>query len=423
MKFRLLIIVALVSLFALPVFAQTESASETAPEPGPGNNVIVNSRDAIGLRVVPNPEHYSPLLWYQKNIQVKGAPQSLIVDGYEAVRDGRSVYVNAAKLVTVKRCSNNPAIICQSDNQCGQIPNNETRLPEFFIPTAWAANTCDTSTTPELYTNIYIISYNQDPENATTDIFGQLLQYWKFNIEVKNCSVTVTQACDERTPCPGTELCQQTGSCSDNPQKACVIDSDCNEGAFCNSKKSTVVRDTRRLSDLRVIKDKLEDYNRITRRYPSLESGTYLTNRSVSTWPSWSGTFSSTLGSNVPVDQINKMGTCPAGFEASTCWNDTTKQFAGTADPLAMPAGSKVYYYQYKPADNSYRFCSIVESGYIQAKAPGTPYCQAGRNCVRNCSGRNCGSDGCGGSCGTCATGSTCQSGLCRINSGIQNQQ
>ncbi len=290
------------------------------------------------------------------------------------------------------------------------------------MATAWAANTCDTSTTPELYTNIYIISYNQDPENATTDIFGQLLQYWKFNIEVKNCSQTVTQACTDTRECPGGEICQQTGSCSNNAEKSCVIDSDCSEGGFCNSKKSTVVRDTRRLSDLRVMKDKLEEYNRVTRRYPSLENGTYLTNRSVSTWPSWSGTFRSTLGSNIPVDQINKMGTCPAGFEPSTCWNDTLKQFAGTPDPLTMPAGSKVYYYQYKPADNSYKFCSIIESGYVQAKVPGTPYCQSGRNCVRSCSGKNCGSDGCGGSCGTCPNGSTCQSGRCRTNSGIQNQ-
>lgn len=67
------------------------------------DNVI--SRDAIGLRVVPNPEHYSPLQWYNVNIKIKGSPQSAIIDGYEAVRDGRTVYVNSAKVVKVKRCT------------------------------------------------------------------------------------------------------------------------------------------------------------------------------------------------------------------------------------------------------------------------------------------------------------------------------
>ncbi|MFA6454566.1 MAG: hypothetical protein WCV70_01765, partial [Patescibacteria group bacterium] len=56
------------------------------------------SPDAIALRVLPNPEHFSPLTWYKKNLKLQGSPQSLIVDGYEAIRDGRTVYVNAANI-------------------------------------------------------------------------------------------------------------------------------------------------------------------------------------------------------------------------------------------------------------------------------------------------------------------------------------
>lgn len=410
----------LISLFlVLPVFVLAQN------EP-PGNNQVFASRDAIGLRVVPNPEHFSPLIWYEKNIKVKGAPQSLIVDGYEAVRDGRTVYVNAAKIVTVKRCSNNPAVICQNDNQCGIQGQNETLLPKFLIPTVWAGSVegqCQPSTTPELYTNIYIISYNQDPEPATTDIFGQLLQYWKFNINVKNCSRTVTQSCGNDNEgvggCPSGEVCQPTGSCSQTLEQACIIDADCPQDQYCNSKKSTIIRDTKRLADLREVRDRLESYNTIVRRYPVLDSGTYLTNRTVSTWPSWSGTFSQTLGSALPIDPLNKLGACP-GFEAPTCWNEQTKAFAGVADPLALPAGSHAYYYQYKKIDNSYKFCSIVESGYVQAKNPGSEYCQTGRQCNRNCSGKQCGDDGCGGVCGTCAQNQTCQSGVCRNNSQVQ---
>lgn len=381
--------------------------------PGGGNNQVVSSRDAIGLRVLPNPEHFSPLLWYQKNIKLKGAPQSLIVDGYEAVRDGRTVYINAAKIVRVSRCTNNPAIICQNDNQCGLGGGTEGLLPLRFMNMALAAGECQASLIPEIYTNMYVISYNQDPEPATTDIFGQLLQYWKFNIDIQNCSRTVTQACATNRECPTDEVCQPTGSCSNEATKSCLIDSDCAQGQYCTSKKATIVRDTRRLSDLRNVKDRLEQYNSIIRKYPRLDQGTYLTNRTVSTWPSWDATFASTLGSSLPRDPINKLGNCP-GFDAQTCWNEQSKQFAGTADPLAMPSQSHVYYYQYKPTDNSFRFCSLVESGYVQAKTPGSPYCQTGRNCVRNCSNRNCGDDGCGSVCGTCANGQICQSGHCR---------
>ncbi|MBA3047849.1 hypothetical protein KKC83_03220, partial [Patescibacteria group bacterium] len=77
------------------------------------------SSDAIAIRVIPNTEHYSAARWYAEQ-GFSGSPQSLIVDGYEAVRDGRTVYVNAANI---------------ADNN--------------------------------LYVNIYLISYNQDPEQAT----------------------------------------------------------------------------------------------------------------------------------------------------------------------------------------------------------------------------------------------------------------
>ena len=65
-----------------------------------------------------------------------GSPQALLVDGYEAIRDGRTVYVNAANI----------------------DPN--TKL---------------------IYTNIYLISYNQDSAAQTVDILGQIITHWKFN--------------------------------------------------------------------------------------------------------------------------------------------------------------------------------------------------------------------------------------------------
>ncbi len=363
------------------------------------------SRDAIGLRVVPNPEHYSPLDWYDVNIKIKGAPQSIMVDGYQAVRDGRTVYVNAAKVAQVNRCSGDPSVTCAP-------PGSRCLL-----------GTCTPSPIPEIYTNIYIISYNQDPEPATTDIFGQLLQFWKFNSDIKNCSDDFDQLCTTDAECVllgghAGALCQQTANCSQTTTKACLLDGDCPQGEYCLNKKSTVIRDVKRLADLRYTKNQLEKYNTARGTYPVLARGSYLSNRSISTWPSWQETFQPALDQPLPADPINKLGDCfPTsipGYEPATCWNEVAKDYSGNDDPLTLPAGNRksyAYYYQYKAAENTFAFCGITESGFIKGLAVGSPLCQV-NNCA-SCTGRQCGTDGCGHSCGTCATGTVCSRFKC----------
>lgn len=83
------------------------------------------SADAIAVRVIPNPKHLSAERWYSDQ-NFSGSPQSITVDGYEAVRDGRTVYVNVGN--------------ADSGN---------------------------------LYTNIYLISYNQSAESETVDILDK----------------------------------------------------------------------------------------------------------------------------------------------------------------------------------------------------------------------------------------------------------
>ncbi len=56
-----------------------------------------DASDAIAVRIIPNPNHYSISRWYESQ-GFSGAPQELTVDGYEAVRDGRTVYVNATNV-------------------------------------------------------------------------------------------------------------------------------------------------------------------------------------------------------------------------------------------------------------------------------------------------------------------------------------
>ncbi len=256
--------------------------------------IAATSPDAIAIRVIPNPYHYSPFHWYQ-NQGFTGSPQSLIVDGYEAVRDGRTVYVNAANVDTAG--------------------NN-------------------------LYTNLYLISYNQDAENATQDILGRILEHWKFNTNVSGA-----------------------GACSSAISTACLLSNDCPSGEYCSSPKAKIVRDTARLSRLVEIRLALEDYKNKNSFYPTLESGTYLTNKTISVWPSWQDTLSKELGFSMPVDPINRLGSC-SGYDTTTCWDEKTKKFAGSI-PDNLPTGSNVIVYNSQDNGLDYDICAVMESGYV----------------------------------------------------------
>lgn len=109
-------------------------------------NAVEQNLDAVAIRILPNVEHYGIEHWYLKQ-GFSGSPQYLIVDGYEAIRDGRTVYVNATNIV---------------------------------------------GTT--IHTNIYLISYNQDSKAGTTDALAQIIANWKFNNNLTSpgkCAYTV----------------------------------------------------------------------------------------------------------------------------------------------------------------------------------------------------------------------------------------
>ncbi|HTW96498.1 MAG TPA: hypothetical protein VMD74_02460, partial [Candidatus Methylomirabilis sp.] len=128
------------------VFAQTES-------------------DAIGVRVLANPHHFSPLAWYLDQ-GFKGNPTVLTVDGYDAIQDGRTVYVNVANI--------------------------------------------DDSGT--LYTNIYLISYTQDAKPETVQIFNKILSKWKFNTNLTSTGKCFNQS-DVNEVCLADADCSGGGFC------------------------------------------------------------------------------------------------------------------------------------------------------------------------------------------------------------------
>ena len=305
------------------------------------------SPDAIAMRIISNPEHYSALRWYNEKVTVKGSPQLLSVDDYPAVRDGRSVYVSAANIENVV-----------------------------------------------LYTNVYIISYNQEAEQATQDIFGQILAKWRFN----------------------TNLDSADGVCSEAASKICLTDTECGTSGFCSSFKARVTRDTVRMSRLMDLKASLESFKKSKGKYPSLSAGSYLPAKTVSVWPSWQESLGKDLGITPPIDPVNNLASCGINYDPTTCWDQTAKSFAWTIPSLPgeeIPADNLVFTYSAAAGGASYKLCGYSESSLMD---PALRCSACVPNICADYGGPNsCGANGCGT--GDCAPGCSgvqvCSAGSC----------
>ncbi len=327
-----------IALIVLTLFSVKASFAQTNP------NLLNN--DAIAVRVVPNTNHYSISRWYESQ-GFKGSPQTLTVDGYEAIRDGRTVYVNAAQI-----------------------------SPE----------------TKSIFTNIYLISYNQDSNAKTVDVLGQLISHWEFNDNIisesqDSCAIS-SLSCDGNQDCLAGQTCSTYNkTCVLTEEKKCSVDSDCPEHFFCNSLKAKVIRDIKRIGILGELKEALASYNQSNKKYPILSAGTYLPNTSVSSWPSWNNSF--LLGLSVKqkfVDPINRLGACP-GYNRKTCWNEATKRFVYNPSSayLTLPADSYAFVYSSNASGSSYNLCAVMESR--DARYPSLSYHfypndPAGNECV-----------------------------------------
>ena len=145
------------------------------------------SRDAIGIRVMTNPAHLSPLRWYKEVKNFKGAPKPIKLDGYEAVQDGRTIYAAGA-------------------HQDGG---------------------------GKIFTNIYILSYNEGAGAATVNIFGQIADNFKLNTNLSDnrvCSDGKT-VCASDLDCPASVCAnfkrETRGTCNTAPTVSCTPGEPC----------------------------------------------------------------------------------------------------------------------------------------------------------------------------------------------------
>jgi hypothetical protein len=293
--------------------------------------------DILGFRVMGNPEHLSVSDWYNKyapNSEQSGTLTQ--VDGYEALRVGGTSYIAATNIFG-----------------------------------------------GSMYTNIYIIAHNVGARPTTIEIYQQMIDNFKLNINVTSptaentCVDQNTLSCSSDFDCP--TYC--AGGEGDN-QTDCEADSGSWLTDTCNSRLAKLRRDTKRLSDLVNIQNSLEDYGdnhkacinnsliscetlddcpssaACIRYYPTLNAGSYLSGLDNSSWPSWQSTFANVLGTSLPVDPISRFNGCEelttGEYNADTCWDETALAFA-------CPEGSLIYMYSIEDNGQNYNLAANFE--------------------------------------------------------------
>lgn len=253
---------SIVASTADPLLAQyffTRNTTAAAPE---NDNA---TGDVISLRIYKNLNSLPPDAWYRANVPNPGSTTHVDID---CVSDDSGKY-------------------CFSGAQDG---------PSLYIA---APNISNSS----IYNNIYLLGYSRGANAATQNIYSQLVNFIKFNV-----------------------------------QHADTI-----------ARKLALRRDMVRLSDIAYINQLIIRYKNATGKVPQLESGSYVRGRTFSVWPSWQSGLGSVLGATLPTDPLNyfKGGSCPAGYDNKTCY-DSVSQVFYSAVYDAHPSESPLYSYQKK---------------------------------------------------------------------------
>jgi cysteine-rich repeat protein len=306
------------------------SAAVVRPEVSKTPNVIKEylfemgdgSGDAVGVRVISNPEYLSAKAWYDAQ-GFSGNPSVASVDGFSAVSDDRTTYVVAPNLT--------------------------------------AKNT--------LYPNIYVISVNEGASETTKSIAAEMMQNMSFGVNIPDVTLcvesdgvtTTDETCSSNLDCNSGETCgsvkakirrdtrrltdltdlrsavekygQDNGECSLTKSKFCSLDSDCPSGESC----------------VGIV--------------PPLASGTYVRGLASSVWSSWTSLLGGALESDaLAVDPLNVYSSCGAeggayaSYDAQTCVDQARGVYA-------CPADSYAYHYRTQGAEAATLYADLEYSG------------------------------------------------------------
>ncbi|MDD5567420.1 MAG: IPT/TIG domain-containing protein, partial [Patescibacteria group bacterium] len=249
----------------LKVCAGTSTDCSVNPEICPAEKPCTVLEDAIGVRIMPNVDKYSPELWFKKTLPNETADNinEEKTDSYPSIRIGRSTYVGATNL-----------------------------------------------SGGSLYANMYIISYDDKAGDITKDIYREMVKNLRFNINLDLAD------------------------------------------------KELLAKDMSRIGRLHDLREIINKYYGANLKYPKLEVGSYLPERSTSAWPSWQATLGNQLGKSLPVDPLNAFNVdfCPtaAGFDQSTCWDEeeAVGEYGDEGGKFMCRPTSNILMYKFIPGAN-----------------------------------------------------------------------
>ncbi len=296
--------------------------------------------DGIGIRLAENPLHLSAAAWYNAR-GFRGAPQVTTIDGYDAIRDGSTIYIAGSNIAT--------------------------------------EGTTVSST-------IYILSFNPNATEGTKNIADQLVKNLAFNVNLASGTGNV---CVSSTLTGGSSIHLRGGQ-----PVTCVANWECaaiQPSLQCASTKSKLQRDRKRIGDVYTMNDRLETVHGQTGKYPRLLNGSFLPGISTSRWASWSGALTTEAGGALPTDPINRFTSCGrcqaannalgaicsdtsecstgetcvpmtaeeagrAGFDPATCWNPQSQRYFCPAVIQGGVTLQRSHIYQYQAIDSGSAF-------------------------------------------------------------------
>ena len=297
--------------------------------------IIDGTGDAIGMRASSNEGYLNPLMWYLDK-EFSGSPNMTTFDGYEAVVDGNTMYVNAAgwHQPSTRFIPNMMTISLDQDagEESLEIFNRVKENWQFWGEDI-TMNACKTSASGD-----YLLDRNGNPISCSFD--AECL-YEDDLDEVAPFAVLGAQNCEPNN--------------DDLPFDTATEYGGCNVG-FCDAYKDKLERNLKRLTDIKQIEGLLETYSNQNRRcsvtkaqscsidsqcpgdeicvgtYPDISAGSFLRSYSVSNWPSWNAVFANELGKALPVDPLNIQAQCPYGVDNETCFDGDNAQFSCNAE-------------------------------------------------------------------------------------------